>query len=174
MQNNNEQYFREVIQKYRKLLAKSKDAIGLIAVELFNESFQKQGQIMGNGVVKDWPKRGFAPPSQTSRFLLLKRGTLRRSIKHRKKANGVEIQSNTPYSVLQNDGGEIIVTPKMRRFFWAMYFKHANKLTYNIADKSMVDNKRNQKQNAEAEFWIKMAMAKTITVKARPFVYDTP
>jgi len=53
---------------------------------------------------------------------------------------------------LQNDGGNIKVTLKMRKFFWAMWF------------------------DTKDEFWKGMAMTKkqTINITARPFIYDSP
>ena len=175
MANRNEAHFTKVIQSYRQLMISSRDAIGLIAVELFNESFAKQGQIMANGSVKNWPNRGFGPPSRSGATLLKKRGRLQRSVKHSKTTTGVTIKSDTPYSTLQNDGGKIKVTAKMRRVFWAMVYKNWQKgVSYDIATKGLKNTKQSQKFGGEAEFWFKMAMAKEIEVKARPFIYDTP
>lgn len=175
MVNNNAPDLELIAKRYRVLLKNSRDAIGIMAVELFNESFQAEGQIMGNGLVNPWPKRGFGPPSRDSAKLLKKRGGLQRSITYRRTGEDVvTIQSNKPYSKLMQEGGIIKVTAKMRKFFWAMYYKYAVKVVYNIADRGVKNTKGNNKQNAEAEFWFKMAMAKQVTIKARPFLYDTP
>lgn len=174
MVNNNQQYFKEVIAKYRTLMQRSPHIVGTIAKGLFLESFTKQGQLMGGGVVKPWHSRGYAAPGK-NRALLVNTGILRRSVQYRKAGvNSVLIYSNTPYSVMQNDGGKIKVTAAMRKFFFAMYYKHANRLVYNVADRSLKQTKANNSRNAQAEFWLHLAMAKNITIPPRPFIYDTP
>lgn len=150
MVNNNEQHFREVITKYRELMNRSKDAVGTIAVELFAESFSLHGQIMSNGSVKAWKGRGFSPKNRNGAALLVKTGKLQRDLRYRKSVKAVNIISDLPYSVIQNDGGTIPVSAKMRSFFWYMFKK------------------------TKDEFWMRMALSKQITIPARPFIYDTP
>jgi hypothetical protein len=174
MVNDNAAYFREVINRYKGLLNKSKDVVGLIAIELFQSSFDYSGQVMGNGAIIKWPGRGFHPPSSNGRSLLVKKGKLRRNMDYRKSSTGVILKSDLPYSEIQNDGGTIKVTAKMRRFFFAMYYKQNSRVVYTIADKGVKNTKANVKRNTEAEFWLKMAMAKQITIPPRPFFYDTP
>lgn len=176
MKNDNANYFKEVIQKYRQLMLKSRNVVGAIAVELFDESFDKQGQIMGKGRVVGWKGRGFAPTSSNGKRLLLKRGRLRRGTHYRKRGGSIiDIVNDTPYAAIQNDGGTIKVTAKMRRFFWAMVYKYWQKgVTYDIATKQLSNRKKDQKFGGEAEFWFRMAMAKEIKIPERPFFYDTP
>lgn len=176
MQNDNAAHFKQVIQKYRALMIKSRDVVGIIAVELFDESFDKQGQIMGGGRVIPWKGRGFSPPSKKGKRSLINRGRLRRGTKYVKSGkSSIIIKNETPYAILQNDGGTIQVTAKMRRFFWAMVYKYWSKgVTYDIATKELSAGKKHEKFGGEAEFWFRMAMAKEITVPARPIIYPTP
>ncbi len=62
--------------------------------------------------------------------------------------NTVQIGSNLPYSKIQQEGGEIKITDKMRKFFWAKYHE-----TGNPAYKSMALTKKS-----------------TITIPARPYL----
>lgn len=50
-------------------------------------------------------------------------GTLRGSIKAQVSANAISFSSAVRYAAIHNEGGEITVTRKMKRFFWAMYQK---------------------------------------------------
>lgn len=174
--NNNAAYFAQVISKYKELRLRARDIVGAIAIELFNEGFAKQGQIMRNGTVKPWAKRSFNPPSYGSHPVLVKRGHLRRANRYVKKGkNIVELRNHKPYATLHNDGGVIKVTPKMRRFFWAMVYKYWQKgITYSIATRQLNNRKKDQRYGPEAEFWLKMALAKQITIPKRPIFYDTP
>lgn len=174
MVNNNEIIVKDFIAKYQALLLSSRNAIGIIAVELFNESFSKQGKIMGNGRVSPWANRVHNSPGQR-RSLLIQSGRLRRSINYRVTGKTtIQITSNTPYSVLQNEGGTIQVTAGMRRFFWAMYYKYAGKVVYSVKTREPRQTKANLGHNKEAEYWFSLALAKQITIKPRPFIYDTP
>ena len=61
------------------------------------------------------------------------------------KPGTVVISSDTPYSVTHNEGEEIGVTTKMRKFFWA---------------KHLEDKKRYGVEAPETEFWKRMALKK--------------
>jgi hypothetical protein len=127
------------------------DQVGAIALQLYKaDTFQRQGQIMGTNV-KAWPKRQAQPKNRIGAALLTKSGALRRDLKYTKSGRRVVLSSNMPYSKIQNDGGTVQITSKMRKFFWAMYIK------------------------TKDEFWKGMALKKgSFTIKPRPFLYDTP
>jgi len=54
-------------------------------------------------------------------------GKLRRSIRGRVSGQSVVFSSSEPYAAIHNEGGEITVTRKMQRFFWAQYYKEGRK-----------------------------------------------
>ncbi|MBP7174057.1 MAG: hypothetical protein KBA33_08345 [Cloacibacterium sp.] len=82
-------------------------------------------------------------------------GKLRRSYLNPKiTGNGIVWSSSMPYANLMNNGGEIVVTEKMKRFFWAMYYKSAG------AIKGKSDSERNLKLTKEAEQWKALALKK--------------
>lgn len=152
MENNNAPKFAEMRAKFESLMQQAPKQVGVIALGLFKESFTKQGQIMQGGNVKKWPSRGAAPKIRSGSSLLINRGALRRDLNMRTSARKVAITSNMPYSKIQNDGGTIPITSQMRKFFWAMY------------------------KESKDDFWKGMALtSKTqLTIKPRPFLYDTP
>lgn len=91
--------------------------------------------------------------------LLVRSGKLRRSITSRVQGNGITFSSNMPYAQLQNNGGEIIVTEKMKKYFWAKYTE-------------LHSRKPSQAQKFKA-----MALKKVgsvIRIEKRPFIGNHP
>lgn len=110
---------------------------------------------------KKWPDTKHA---NSRGSLLLRTGRLRRSMKSNQKNGSISWSSNLPYASIHNEGGEIVVTDKMKRFFWAMHYKASGGVMYSIKTKSAAKTQRNKKLNAEAEKWKAMALMKVGTV----------
>lgn len=113
--------------------------------------------------------------------LLSRSGKLRRSIMSPKQdGSSVTWSSSLPYATLQNDGGEITVTEKMKRFFWAMYYKTDGAITMKRnSDKDVVirETARNKKLSAEAQQWKNLALQKVgakMKIEQRQFIGDHP
>ncbi len=88
-----------------------------IAVDLtdeFDKNFERQG-FFG----QKWKPKRLGKGS-----ILIQTGALRRDIQ-RPTVSGTTItwHSDLPYSKIQNEGGKIMVTNRMKRFFWAMHKK---------------------------------------------------
>lgn len=155
MENQNTDQFKKIIASYSRLKQDAPRIVGTIAVNFFRASFKNQGQKI-NGTIRPWSARGGSPSKRKGRKLLVDSGKLRRGIIVKQATAGKVVIGVdaivSPYAQLQNDGGEIEVTIKMRKFFWAMWFQ------------------------TKDEFWKGMAITKqkTIHVKARPFIYDSP
>lgn len=58
------------------------------------------------------------------------------------------------YARIHNEGGEVEVTPRMRKFFWAMYYKAG-------------------RRGKVAEHWKSMALAKKIQIPQRQYMGDS-
>ncbi|MBP4140176.1 hypothetical protein J3495_19100, partial [Flavobacterium sp. P7388] len=71
----------------------------------------------------------------------------------------IRYSSSLPYASVHNEGGEIIVTQKMKSYFWAMYYKALSGIT---TKKSGAESKskKNLNLNAEAEKWKSLALMK--------------
>lgn len=109
--------------------------------------------------------------------LLLRSGKLRKSIHSRQRQHTVSWISNLPYASIHNEGGQIKVTAKMKRFFWAMYYKNANAVVYSVKKKAPANTKRNQRLQAESAKWKAMALLKVgsiITIDQRQFIGNHP
>lgn len=80
-------------------------------------------------------------------------GNLRNSIQSEVKGNSVVFTSQLPYAAIHNEGGEITVTAKMKKFFWAKY-KETDEEMYKALALKKVGNK--------------------ITIPQRQFLGDSP
>lgn len=105
--------------------------------------------------------------------LMMRSGALRRSLKSNVQGNLIRFWSSQAYAGIHNDGGEITVTDKMKRFFWAMHYKALGGIRYNVKTKSAVFDKRGQRLSQEARMWKFMALKKAggkIKIDARTFI----
>lgn len=118
--NNNAKKFDLLKQKYEAFRNKVPDMIAIQAVNFFKRNFELQG-FVDNGLNK-W--KGLSNPADRSQKILRKRGTLKNAIKKIKAERNkvvVGVSADVKYASLHNYGGQITITPKMRRYFWAMY-----------------------------------------------------
>jgi phage gpG-like protein len=126
---------------------------------------------------KKW--RGTNLPNQRG-SLLSRSGKLRRSIMSKQTGTSVTWSSSLPYASINNNGGEIEVTAKMKSFFWAMFYKADGAITMKRkADKDVVmrETDRNKKLSAEAQQWKNLALQKVgskMKIEQRQFIGDHP
>ena len=114
----------ENIQKIIKIILRD------IQVELtdeFDQNFERQAFFS-----EAWQRR--KSPTRPGGHILVDTGQLRRSIKSRTTENSIIFYTDLPYAEIHNDGGEIVVTQKMKRFFWAK------------SDKRMIMETQNEQQ----------------------------
>ncbi len=107
--------------------------------------------------------------------LMVITGRLRRSFRGSVGRNSVSWSSDAPYAAIHNNGGKIPITPKMRKFFWAMYYQHAGKMTTLKSGKTS-KSQRNATLSAEAQFYKNMALSKkdAFVIPQRRIVGDHP
>lgn len=134
----------------------------------FDQNFQRRAFFD-----RAWPERSY-PGGRGSLLQVTGRG--RRSIRGTIRQNGVEFSTDTPYMGLHNRGGKIKITPRMRKFFWAMYYKNARGITYSVKKRQANDTKRNRTLSAKAQYWRNLALTKkdTITIPQRQVIGDHP
>ncbi len=105
--------------------------------------------------------------------LMMRTGKLRRSIRSQIMADAIRFTSSLPYANIQNEGGTIVVTRKMQKFFWAMYYSLAGRMVYSVKTKSATNTKRNKALTVEAQYWKAMALKKVgsrIIIRSRRFI----
>lgn len=175
--NNNVEVFRLALRKYNVNKPMLTKQIAYVAEQFFKASFRKQ-----EGGGKKWKSRLFEPPGK-QRAILMGRGTLRNSITGTSNKNRAIVSSKLPYAAIHNDGGTINITPKMRRFFWAMYYKTMKGATSNA--KTSLKTKKTtyasssllkaSKLYQDALPWKLLAMHKgnTLKIPQRQFMYHS-
>lgn len=139
-----------------------------IRVELgeeFDKNFERQGFFS-----EKWARR--KSPVRGDGHVLVDTGALRRSIRSEVRDGSVSFFSDLPYAAIHNEGGEIKVTARMKRFFWARYYECQRGLSYR-KDGSERQTKKNGRLNSEAEWWRAMALmkvGKSIRIPRRRFL----
>lgn len=103
--------------------------------------------------------------------LLVASGRLRRGLRSTSNAKDIHFAHDAPYAKIHNEGGKIKITPKMRKFFWAMYYKNMQGVAFNVKTKA-ASNKSSARKNELAEGWRNMAMSKkgVINIPKRQYV----
>jgi len=142
-----------------------------LAVELadeFDKNFERKGFFTDKWPdSKLWNARG---------SLMMRSGNLRRSIRYNVRDNQVTFSSSLPYASVHNEGGEITVTEKMKKFFWAMYYKAAGAVKQTAGGKES-KSKRNVSLTNEAAQWKNLALMKVgqkMKIEKRQMVGDHP
>ena len=131
----------------------------------FDQNFERQGFFS-----EAWQRR--KSPTRPGGSILIDTGQLRRSVKSRVTENSVVFYSDLPYASIHNDGGEIRVTEKMKRYFW---YKCRSAVGGFGRKKNgeLRKDKRTVQLSSEAEFWKFMALKKvgsTIKIPRRQFL----
>lgn len=123
--------------------------LGDIRVELgdeFDQNFERQGFFS-----EKWQRR--KSPIRGDGHILYASGDLRKSIRSRSDESSITFYSDLAYAGIHNEGGEIKVTARMKRFFWHKYYE------------------------TKDEFWKAMALmkvGKTIKIPRRQFLGMAP
>lgn len=108
---------------------------------------------------KPWPKEKIA---NNKGSLMSRSGNLRRANKSQVIGNTITFSNSLPYASIHNNGGFIVVTDKMIRFFWAMFYKSSGAIGKR-KDGSASQSKRNLNLTAEAAKWKALALMKAGT-----------
>lgn len=135
----------------------------------FDQNFERQAFFS-----KAWTRR--KSPTRPGGHILVDTGALRRSIQSRTTENSIIFETTLPYAAIHNDGGEIIVTKKMKRFFWAKYYETTGSFGRK-KDEGPRKDKRTTQLSTEAEFWKFLALMKVgnaIQIPRRRFLGTSP
>lgn len=144
-----------------------------IQVELsdeFDKNFEREAFFS-----EAWQRRK-SPIRDAGRGLLVESGRLRQSIQSRTTDDSIEFFTTEPYAAIHNEGGEIVVTERMKRFFWAKCYEAQGGFGRR-KDGSKRQDKRTVALTAEAEFWKAMALKKvgtTVRIPRRRFLGASP
>ena len=135
----------------------------------FDKNFERQGFFS-----EAWARR--KSPTRPGGSILIDTGTLRKSIQSKSTESSITFFSTLPYASIHNDGGEIKVTRKMKRYFWHKYYATTGSFGRKKNGERRND-KRTVQLSTEAEFWKHMALmkeGKSIKIPRRRFLGVSP
>ncbi len=121
-----------------------------------------------------WQRR--KSPTRPGGSILIDTGRLRRSVSSRTTENSITFYTDLSYAAIHNDGGEIRVTKKMKRYFWHKYYEATGSFGRRKNGEKRKD-KRTVQLTGEAEFWKFMALKKEgsmIKIPRRRFLGVSP
>lgn len=126
--------------------------IGNLAVSLFKRNF-REGGFFGEKWVPA-KRLGGRGGAGSRRVTLTGTGDLGRSIQYEPGDGEVTVLSDLPYSAIHNEGGDThpTVTPKMRKFAWAMFYKNGG-------------GRKAAELTEDAQKWRAMAITKKHTLR---------
>jgi phage gpG-like protein len=162
-ENKHADEFDNLVKGYKYIKLRLIQQAAAMALAFFKQSFINQG--FTDRAFVPWKSRIPGTPNNTGRAIEIGRGTLKRGVRI-KRANMdgaiVGVDDGIPYAEIQNYGGEIPLTPQMRRFFWAMYYQAGG-------------SKAKGKSQDTAQFYKNLAISKKafITIPARQFIGDS-
>lgn len=175
--------FAELIRKKRKelddLMRRKMPVIaGRMAKNHFQDNFRKGGFV--NDGLHSWPKakRQSSGSSAASNYgaLLSSRNHLFSSIKYIPSDYQVKIVNDVPYAAVHNEGGvtKPTVTPKMRRFAWAMYYQTGGKSKGGPKGHKSAEKGQDAALPPAAQMWRGLALTKKkkleIKIPQRQFI----
>lgn len=158
--------------------------VGRMAKDQYQENFRKGG--FQNRGLRKWPvtrrqTSGIAGADGQYGPLLSRRNHLFASIKYVPSDYRVTVSNDLPYAPVHNWGGQVnpTVTPRMRRFAWAMYYNAQG------GKKKATGGKRKPKkgksapkvETPSAQFWKGMALTKKkklhVRIPQRQFIGES-
>ena len=135
----------------------------------FDKNFQRQAFFS-----EAWQRR--KSPTRPGGSTLIDTGKLRQSIQSKSTESSITFYSTLPYAAIHNDGGEIKVTRKMKRYFWHKYYSATGSFGRKKNGERRND-KRTIQLSTEAEFWKCLALmkeGKSIKIPRRRFLGVAP
>lgn len=155
----------QVRQVFKRILKDIQIDLG----DEFDQNFERQAFFN-----EAWARRKSS--IRKNGHLLVDTGALRRSVHSEIKESSIVFRSDLPYAAIHNEGGEIKVTAKMKRYFWHRYYEATGSFGRR-KDGSLRQDKRNNQLTEEADFWKAMALMRvgsTITIPKRQFLGTSP
>lgn len=160
----------------KELIGKRPRMVAVEAMKFFKECFVKGGWT--DESFQEWKKR--TSPLGGKKILIGGAGAntmnLMQSIRTLEESEK-QVRTGTEliYGATHNEGAEITVTLKMKKYWWAKYYEFAGKLTKTKNGK-VSNSARNKTTNAKAEYCKRMALMKVgtkIKIPKRQFIGES-
>lgn len=157
----------QVREVFRNILNDIRVGVG----DEFDQNFERQAFFS-----EAWQRR--KSPLRPGGHILVDTGGLRRSVRSEIKESSIVFYSEHPAAAIHNEGGEIVVTERMKRFFWHKYMSVAGVLVFcRRKDGTMRRDKNTRHITDVADFWKAMALMKAgskIRIPQRRFLGTSP
>lgn len=131
---------------FRRILKDIKVLLG----DEFDRNFQRQGFFS-----EGWQRK--RSPVNKGKPILINTGNLRSSLRSETSDTSIRFFTDLPYAAIHNEGGEIKVTRRMQRYFWARMYE-AQGAFGRRKNGTLRQTKKNARLTEEAEFWRAMAL----------------
>lgn len=103
---------------------------------------------------KAWPKNKLVNRKGS---MMARSNNLRRGYKAKIEGEKIAFSNSMPYASIHNEGGEIKVTAKMKKYFWAMFYQSTGSIKKNKGGKA-TKSQSNRALSVEAQQWKAMAL----------------
>ena len=154
----------------KKIVRRILKSIAVECRDEFDRNFDRQAFFS-----RSWQRRK-SPINARYKTLHGPQSTLRRSLMAHVEDGAVVFSTDLPYAAIHNEGGEIPVTARMKRYFWARYYE-ANGGMGRKKSGELRQTKENRRLSTEADFWKAMALMKVgqrIRIPQRQFLGWSP
>lgn len=171
--NDTDKAIRSII---RKIISDIKVGLG----DEFDQNFERQAFFS-----EKWQRR--RSPLRPGGLILVNTGGLRKSIRKDARADSISFNSDHPAAAIHNDGGEIVVTERMKRYFRYRFYQAQGGFERKkekdasprrpLTDGGFYAWTEKMSLNTEAKFWRFMALMKvgsTIKIPRRRFIGASP
>ena len=89
--------------------------------------------------------------------MMARSNNLRRGYKAKIEGEKIAFSNSMPYASIHNEGGEIKVTAKMKKFFWAMFYQSTGRIKKTKGGR-VSNSQNNRALSIEAQQWKSLAL----------------
>lgn len=172
----------EIYAKNEQALRDAPRVAGVYMRDHFKDNIAKRKGMLENGALRPFRGREFTLTKDANKNPLYRSGKVLNSIhliaiRGNKVYVGIDQSNVAEYAELMQNGGNIVVTKKMKSFFWAKYYESTGGQIYSVKTKEPSKTKKNRALSHDAEIFRAMALKKVgsvIKVEARTFMKITP
>lgn len=108
--------------------------------------------------------------------MMARTNNLRRGYVAKIQGEKIAFSNSMPYASIQNEGGEIKVTQKMKKYFWAMYYQATGQISKSKGG-NIIKSQKNTNLSIEAMQWKALALqpiGKKIKIPSRRVIGSHP
>lgn len=153
------------MKKFETIISNILSDLSIELKDEFDKNFERQAFFS-----EKWSRT--KSPLRRGKHILADTGNLRSSIRAETSDKSVRFFTDLPYAEIHNDGGEIVVTKRMKKFFWWKYSTVVGGLGRK-KNGELRNNTHNRGLSNVAAFYKAMALkpeGSTITIPRRRFI----